>query len=153
MKQDTEGCNRSLLIAISQIRKLRDELALCLYYAIYLIRKAIAAKYLVGRSIESCSAAVVLLACRKHGVSRTIPDLVKATGLRRREIYRTYSQMTEKFAGSLPDPVMYIPRVGTDAGITDRDAVKVIHSLNGVEVPVPDCCCRGRTIHARVWVK
>ncbi len=138
--------NKSIPVARSLIYMMRDNMGLgdtCAEYALYLFKKAVQSGYLSGRSISATAAATVLLSCRKHSISRTILDIVNTTGLKRREVYRTYRYLYEQFDHSLPapDPVIYIPRIVSKAGIsgrTGREAVKLMQRIDRMEIAGKD---------------
>ena len=48
-----------------------------------------------GRSIESIVAACVYIACRMHDVPRTLDEVVKASGVHKKELGRTYRHLTK----------------------------------------------------------
>ena len=103
----TQTYNRTMPVAMAQLAKLRDNLGMtdaCHEYAAYLFRKAVAASFLVGRRVTHCTAAAALLACRKHGINRTVHDIMRVTGLAKRDICRTYRQLYEMFDPDLPVP-------------------------------------------------
>ena len=134
----TQRYGRSLPAAMAQLSTLRDNLGLsgaCAEYAAYLFRRAASSGFLVGRVVSHCTAAVILLACRKHGIGRTIQDVMSATGVPRRDIYRTYRQLYEKFDPDLPlpDPISYISRIGEACSISEparREACRILMSMD-----------------------
>lgn len=138
--------NRSMPAAMAQLSMLKDTLAMpvaCAEYASYIFRKAAAAGFLVGRVVAHATAAAALLACRKHNLNRTLADVMKATGLSRRDVYRTYRQLLEKFNPELPvpDPVAHIARIGGAANISEatrRDAQVVLASMDRMDIAGKD---------------
>ena len=133
--------NRSMPVAMAQLSTLRDNLGLsgaCAEYAAYLFRRAASSGFLVGRVVSHCTAAVILLACRKHGIGRTIQDVMRATGLSKRDVCRTYRQLYEKFDPDLPlpDPISYISRIGEACRISEasrREACRMLVSMDRME--------------------
>ena len=142
----TQKYNRSMPVAMAQLSKLRDELKMtdgCSEYAAYLLRRAISSGFMVGRNVSHCTAAAALLACRKHGITRTITDVRKATGLKKHCIFRAYRQMHDLFGTRLPvpDPVSFIARLGGECGIreaTRRDALAILVSMDRQEAAGKD---------------
>ena len=138
--------NRSLPVAMAQLSKLRDELKMtdgCSEYASYLLRRAISSGFMVGRNVSHCTAAAALLACRKHGITRTITDVRKATGLKKHCIFRAYRQLHDLFGTQLPvpNPVSFIARLGGECGIreaTRRDALAILSSMDHLEAAGKD---------------
>ncbi len=133
--------NRSIPVAMAQLSTLRDRLGMtgaCAEYAAYLFRRAASSGFLVGRVVSHCTAAAALLACRKHGIGRTVQDIMRATGLPKRDVYRTYRQLFEKFDPDLPlqDPVSYIARIGEACRISEasrREACRMLVKMDRME--------------------
>ena len=165
----TQTHSRTLPVGLTQISTLRDSLRMtdaCAEYAAYLFRKALEAGFLTGRVVRHCTAAVVLLSCRKHGLNRTIADVMDATGIKRRDIYRTYRQLYDmlEVRVPVPDPVTYIGRIADAAGVnevTRRDALNILSSVDRSEIAGKDpmglaasvlymsCVRRGEVIYRR----
>ena len=121
---------------------------------------------MVGRVLRRCTEAAALLACRKHNFGRTMADVLAATGLARRDVYRTYRQMYEKFEMDLAvsDPVSCVTRAAEEAnisGTTRRRACIILESVDRTEIAdkepmglaggvlYPTCVRRGETIPRR----
>ena len=142
----SQDYRRSLPVAMAQLSMLGNALAMppgCVEYASYIFQKAVASNFLVGRVVRHCTAAAALLACRKHGLSRTLSDVLGATGLSRRDVYRTYRQLYERFDPDLavPDPVLYITRVAEAANISEatrRHARSILGSMDRTEIAGKD---------------
>lgn len=142
----TQTYNRSIPIAMTQLSGLRTNLGMtdaCAEYAAYMLRRVISSGFLVGRVVPHVTAAVALLACRKHQVHRTINDIVTASGVKKRDVYRTFTQIKEMFDEDvpLPDPISYISRIGEQVGITEatrRAAQKILGSMNQVDTAGKD---------------
>lgn len=113
---------------------LRDKLGMddaCAKYATYLFGKAASSGFLTGRVLSHCAAACALLGCRRYNMHRTTEDVMRATGLERRDIYRTYRQLYERFDPDLPvqDPESYITSIADAAGINEearREARRIL---------------------------
>ena len=165
----TQTQNRSLPAAMAQISALRVSLGMtgaCAEYAAYLFRRASSSGLLVGRVVRHCTAAAVLLACRKHGLNRTIANVMDATGLKRRDIYRTYRLLYDRLGVKVPvpDPVAYITKIADAAGVdeaTRRDALAILSMVDRSEIAGKDpkgmaasaiylsCVRRGEVIYRR----
>lgn len=138
--------NRSMPAGMAQLATLRDTLAMphaCAEYAAFIFRKAAASGFLVGRVVKHCTAAAALLACRKHGVNRTILDVMGAAGLSKRDVFRTYRQLHERLELELPvpDPVACIARIGGKANVSEttrRDAQSILASLDRMYIAGKD---------------
>lgn len=142
----TQKHNRSMPAGMAQLAALRDTLAMpnaCAEYAAHIFRQATASGFLVGRVVKHCTAAAALLACRKHGVNRTIVDVMGASGLSKRDICRTYRQLLERFDIDLPvpDPVSCIARIGGEANVSEaarRDAQSLLASMDRMDIAGKD---------------
>ena len=142
----TQKHNRTMPVAMAQLSALRDTLAMpgaCAEYAAHIFRKAAASGFLVGRVTTHCTAAAALLACRRHGLNRTLVDVMNATGLSRRDVYRTYRQLLEKFDPKLPvpDPAAHIARIGGAANVSEttrRDAQAILASMDRMDIAGKD---------------
>ena len=167
--QRTQTYNRTLPKALGQISKLRDVLGMsqaCAEYAAYIFRKATESGFLTGRVVRHCAAASVMLACRKHGMNRTMADIMEATGITRRDLFRTYRQLCDRLDVQIPvpDPVAYIARIANVAGVdeeTRREALDILSTVDRSEIAGKDpmglaasalymsCVRRGEVIYRR----
>ncbi len=137
---------RSIPAGMTQLSKLHVELNMteaCAEYAAYLFRKAVSAGFLVGRKTTHCTAASALLACRAHGISRTMDDVVRATGVAKRDIFRMYRRLYERFDPELPvpDPVSFIARIAGEVGVSEaarRGAQAILDSMDRSEMAGKD---------------
>ena len=142
----TQKYNRSMPVAMAQLSGLRDKLRMtdaASEYAAYLLRKAVAADFLVGRKVSHCTAAVAYIACRKYGINRTMADMMKATGLKKHDIYRAYRQLFEKFDPDLPvpDPAAYVTRIGEACGVSEatrRNAQEILYKMDRLKIAGKD---------------
>ena len=138
----TQTYNRSMPVAMAQLSGLRDKLRMtdaASEYAAYLLRKAVAADFLVGRKVSHCTAAVAYMACRKHGMARTIHDVTKASGIKKHNIFKTSRQIHDLLDTKLPvqDPATFVARIGEACGVSEavrRDAVAMLASADRLEI-------------------
>ena len=145
----TQTHHRSLPLAMAKINKLRTDLHLttaCAEYAAYLYRMASASGLLAGRSACNCVAATVLLACRRHGIARTIADVVNTTHIKRRDVYRAYRVLHDALDvyTPLPGPVAHLTRVANAVGVTEatrREAIDILVSAPHSEMTGKDPIC------------
>ena len=123
---------------MARIAGLSDKLGLadaCAEYARRLFGMVVSSGMLTGRTATHCTAASVLLACRKYGASSTIIDVARAAGLKKHDVYRAYEQICRRFKPDLPvqDPASYITRIGDKAGISEaarRMAREILASMD-----------------------
>lgn len=138
----TQKHDGSMRAGMGQLSGLRDELGMtdaCHEYATSLFREAVVSGFLVGRVVSHCAAASALLACRKHDANCTIGDVMRATGLAKHDIYRTYRQLYEKFDPDLPvpDPAPLIAKICRKLGVGEevrRDAEEMLTSMDRTEM-------------------
>ena len=137
---------RSILAGMTQLSRLHVELNMteaCAEYAAYLFRKAVSAGFLKGRKTTHCIAAAALLACRTHGINRTFNDVVRATGVGERYIFKMYRRLYERFDPELPvpDPASFIARIASEVGVSEaarRGAQKILDSMDRSEIAGKD---------------
>lgn len=138
--------SRSLPGAMFQLGMLRTALAMneaSSIYAAYLIRKIISSGFLTGRTLKRCTIAAVLVACRKHDITRTMADMEKASGVPKRQIFATYNQLCETFDITIPvqDPVNYIASIADHAGLSEsvkRYAYGILERMDKTEMAGKD---------------
>ena len=134
--------NRSLPAALAQLLKLRNKLHMgeaCSIYAACLMRKIINSKFLAGRTLVNCVAAVALLACRKHNMNTTMEAVAEATGVSRQKLYVMYSNIIRRFDVTMPvqDPAEHIAWIAGQVGIGEvakRDAYRILQAVDRVYV-------------------
>lgn len=95
-------------------------------------RKVVNSGLVKGRSIESVVAAVVYLISRRHHIPMTLEELEKASGIRKKEIGRSYRFTCRKLTIKMPvtTPLDYVHRFASElavSGETEAKAVEIIH--------------------------
>jgi len=97
----------------------------------YLFRKAEQKKLLPGRSNQAVLCTVVYIACRLTDTPRTISDISKAGGVKKKVIYRLYRLLAtdlDLYSKSY-DPSEFLSRISNEIMIsekTKRDARKIL---------------------------
>lgn len=105
---------RNLAIALSELDRISSYLGLpdsVREDAALLYRKCIE-KGIRGKMIEAVVAAVVYAKCRECGIPRTLTEIADVSGVKRKEIGRTYRAVTDELSLRIPlaNPTYYIPR-------------------------------------------
>jgi len=100
----------------------------------YIYRKAQERGFIRGRSIPAVLAAVVYIACREMGISRTLNDIAIASNIRRTELSRTYRILVLELDIKVPmvDLMKCIVRVANKALITEKTKYRAMNTLKVV---------------------
>ncbi len=112
-------------------RTVRDE-------AGFICQKAVQRGLVRGRSVEGIVAAAVYAACRVCGVPRTLDELQKATGLKKKPIARDYRRLLQIHAlrlVPLPRPQDYVDRFCSELGLSGAvrtEALQVLKELDRI---------------------
>lgn len=134
--------NRSIPTAMAQLAKLDNELHMnqaCSIYAANLMRKLVDAGFLVGRTLSNCTAAVALVACRKHSMNTTIEAVADAADVDQQKLYHMYRTIVRRYDVVLPvqDPVEHIAWIAEKIGLSEtikRDAHHILQSVDRIYV-------------------
>lgn len=134
--------SRSLPISMAQMSRLSRGLRMteaCSIFASDLLRKMIGAKFLAGRTLSTCVAAVALVACRRHGMNTTMESVSKLSGVDRHKLYHMYRTILHEYDVKMPlqDPVEHIAWIGDKVGINEaarRDAHHILQAVDKVFV-------------------
>lgn len=105
---------RNLAIALSELDRISSYLGLpesIRESAALLYRKCID-RGIRGKMIESVVAAVIYAKCRECGIPRTLSEIADVSGVKRKEIGRTYRAITQELTLKVPlaSPIYYVPR-------------------------------------------
>lgn len=94
-------------------------------------RKAVAKGLVRGRSIESVVAAVIYLISRQHQLPKTLDELEAASGIKRKDIGRSYRFLCRKLDVKMPiaTPMDYVPRFASELGLSGETEAKAIEIL------------------------
>src|SRR3990170_6001747 len=112
---------------LSLPRSVRDE-------AGFISKKALERGLLRGRSIEALVAATTYAACRIHGVPRTLDEVQRATGVRRKVIGKAYGALQRHLSLRVPPskPADYVQRFCSELGLSQSvqvDALRIIKEI------------------------
>lgn len=90
-------------------------------YAIILLRKAIDSGFVTGRKLKYVVVATTLLACRKHGMPRTIQSIAQETGMKPGLLFRTYRLLAEMAEETCiaPGPEAYLSQISSATGVRE----------------------------------
>ncbi len=94
-------------------------------------RKAVSKGLVRGRSIESVVAAVIYLISRQHQLPKTLDELEEASGVKRKDIGRSYRFLCRKLDIKMPiaTPMDYVPRFASELGLSGETEAKAIEIL------------------------
>ncbi|MBD3262511.1 MAG: transcription initiation factor IIB [Candidatus Altiarchaeales archaeon] len=94
-------------------------------------RKAVNKGLVRGRSIESVVAAIIYLISRKHHVPKTLEELEEASGVKKKDIGRSYRFACRKLGIRMPvaTPMDYVPRFASELRLSGETEAKAIEIL------------------------
>jgi len=132
--QANEPIDRNLRQALSELRTMKDKLALpdpVVEKAAYIYRKALDKKLVRGRSITAVMAASLYVACRDTETPRTLNDITAAINIKRKDLSCCYRMLVKEFGLKMPvvDSVQCVARIASNVGLsekTKRYAVKIL---------------------------
>ena len=99
--------------------------------AIMWYRKAVNKGLVRGRSIESVVAAIIYLISRKHQLPKTLEELEEASGIKKKDIGRSYRFVCRRLRIRMPvaTPMDYVPRFASELGLSGETEAKAIEIL------------------------
>lgn len=135
--QAHSSTDRNLKKAFEQLDILKSKVGLSdaiIEKSAYIYRKAQERGFIRGRSIPAVLAAVVYIACREMGVSRTLNDVAIASNIRRTELSRTYRILVLELDLKVPmiDLVKCIVRVANKADISEKTKYRAMNIMKDV---------------------
>jgi transcription initiation factor TFIIB len=135
--QAHSSTDRNLKKAFEQLDILKSKVGLSdaiIEKSAYIYRKAQDRGFIRGRSIPAVLAAVVYIACREMGVSRTLNDVAIASNVRRTELSRTYRILVLELDLKVPmiDLVKCIVRVANKADISEKTKYRAMNIMKDV---------------------
>jgi len=94
-------------------------------------RKAVNKGLVRGRSIESVVAAIIYLISRKHQLPKTLEELEEASGVKKKDIGRSYRFACRRLGLRMPvaTPMDYVPRFASELGLSGETEAKAIEIL------------------------
>jgi transcription initiation factor TFIIB len=125
---------RNLSKAMSELTRLSDNLRIPMTVAenaALIYRKALDEGLIRGRSIKSIAAASLYAACRLTRIPRSLKTIVQASPRSRRDISRNYRLLQRELNLKMPidDPVKYLPKIASNAGLDQRTQTLAIDLL------------------------
>jgi transcription initiation factor TFIIB len=96
-----------------------------------LYRKCVNKGIVRGRSIESVIAAIIYLISRNHHLPKTLEELEKVSGVKVKDIGRSYRTICRRLAMRMPvvTAADYVPRLASEKGISGETEAKAIEIL------------------------
>ncbi|MBC7219667.1 MAG: transcription initiation factor IIB [Hadesarchaea archaeon] len=130
----SDATERNLAFALSEIDRMSSHLNLprnVREAAALIYRKAVEERLIRGRSIEGVAAAALYAACRESKVPRTLDEIAEVSRVSKKEIGRSYRFIARELLIHLrpTSPIDYIPRFGSDLGLSGAVQSKAIELL------------------------
>ncbi|HEX55038.1 MAG: transcription initiation factor IIB [Candidatus Altiarchaeales archaeon] len=130
----SDSMQRNLSIALPEL----DRMCACLNIpntlkeecAIW-YRKAVSNGLVRGRSIECVVAAIIYLVTRKHHLPKTLEELEEVSGIKRKDIGRSYRFICRRLKIKMPiaTAMDYVPRFASELGLSGRTEAMAIEIL------------------------
>ncbi len=125
---------RNTLQALNELNRLASQLGIpktVVDEALSIYMKVLEQGLVKGRSIEAIVAACLHMACRKHGIPRSLDEIAQYTKASRKEIARCFRLIARELGIKLPlaDPKMYVPRICEQlklSGEIIREAMRIL---------------------------
>jgi len=104
----------------------------------FLCKKALERGLLRGRKISGIVAAAVYASCRMGGVPRTLEEMAEATGVRRKEIGKSYGILLRALGLRVPParPADYLSRFCSELGLSSRvqrQALRIVREMDDAD--------------------
>ena len=133
--QANSSADRNLRMALNEMNKLQDKLALTnavIEKAAYIYRKAMEKKLVRGRSIQGLVAACLYASCRNTETPRTLDEVAAGINIRRKDVARCYRLIFRELELKMPvvDPVKGVSKIASIAGLSEKCKRKAIDMLN-----------------------
>jgi transcription initiation factor TFIIB len=149
--------HRNLLIAFSELSRLKDKLGLSsaiVEKTAYIYRKAQEKKLIRGRSIYSILSAAIYIACRELGAARSLTDVIKATSIKRKSLSKCYRILVHELDLKVPlvDHIKCTTVIANRAGLgerTKRMAVDLMREVvdNGISAGKDPMCLAATVLY------
>ncbi len=130
----SDATERNLAFALSEVDRMSSHLGLprnVREAAAVIYRRAVEERLIRGRSIEGVAAAALYAACRECKVPRTLDEIADVSRVSKKEIGRSYRFIARELLIHLrpTSPVDYIPRFGSELGLSGEAQSKAIELL------------------------
>jgi transcription initiation factor TFIIB len=99
--------------------------------AAVLYRKALNTELVKGRSIAAVVAGSLLAACRSSEIPRTLKEISRVSGRKKKEIARCYRLLLKDLNLKMPveDPEKCVSKIASKAGVSPRNQVNAVGIL------------------------
>ena len=130
----TNTSERSFVFALSEMDRMASALGLPTNIretAAMLYRKAMKKGLIRGRSIEGITTAILYIACRLHGVPRTLDEMAEVSRVSQKEISRSYRFLSRELDLKLQptSPIDFVPRFCSKLGLDGEVEAKAIEII------------------------
>ena len=130
--------HNNLLRAFSELNRLADKLKVSssvIERSAHIYRKALKKDLVKGRSISDIITASLYAACRETDTPRTLKDIVEASGVKRKNAYKSYRLIVREMNLKMPvlNPVKNISKISSRAGIPEKISRKALMILEKVK--------------------
>jgi transcription initiation factor TFIIB len=135
--QYSDGTDRNLVLAFSELDLLKDKLGLShvvIEKIAYIYRKAQERKLMRGRSISAMLCATIYIACREMGTPRTLKDIIAASNLKRKDVARNCRLLIRELDIKVPiaDPMKCITKIANNANLSEKSIRHAISAMTEV---------------------
>ncbi|MEM3388107.1 MAG: TFIIB-type zinc ribbon-containing protein [Thermoproteota archaeon] len=128
------SAERNLQVASKVISQIADQLKApkaTYVRAVQIYRDALERGLVRGRPINSLAAAALYAACRDSGIPRTLKEVANASGLKRKEVARSYRLLIRSLESKMPlsDPAIYVEKVASKLKVgpeVERETLKIL---------------------------
>jgi len=128
------SAERNLQVASKTVAQIADQLKVpkpTYIRAIQIYRDALERGLVRGRPINSLAAAALYAACRDNGIPRTLKEVAMASGLKRKEVARSYRLLIRSLENKMPlsDPAIYVEKVASKLKVgpeVERETLKIL---------------------------
>lgn len=126
--------DRNLQYALTELLKMKDKLSLSeaiMEKASYIYRKALEKKLVRGRSIVALAAASLYAACRESETPRTIREISRSIGIKRKDLSVCYRMIFRELELKMPvaDSISCVAKIASGADLSEkvkRNAIKIL---------------------------
>ena len=130
----SDGAERNLVLALSTLDRMSSSLNLprnVRETAAMIYRKAARYKLTRGRTIDGITAAVLYAACRQCNVPRTLEEISKVSGIKKKEVGRNYRNISRRLELKLlpTTPQDYISRFCSKLKLSSDVVIQTIDIL------------------------
>jgi transcription initiation factor TFIIB len=137
-RQVSTATERNLRYALSELDRISSAIGLpknIRETTALIYRKAVTRGLVRGRSMESVVAAALYAACRKHNVPRTLDEIAEGSGVKKREVGRTYRFITRELGIKLlpTSPIDYISRFSSELKLSPNTQERAIAILKSAQ--------------------